>query len=166
MEPDIEANRTDAPAESSDSVTGGEFEQSAPAPTTDATTRDLATLEESDRNNPIEKGLLWGYRISEAIETLPSYFNYFISAYKQPLKLAGLLLVGVVVIRVAIALLGALHGIPLLALIFKTIGLGYLIWFVIRYWLKAETRRELYDTVNTWIDLVLGTSEASDSDAQ
>jgi threonine/homoserine/homoserine lactone efflux protein len=59
-----------------------------------------------------------------------------------------------------------LHGIPLLALIFKTIGLGYLIWFVIRYWLKAETRRELYDTVNTWIDLVLGTSEASDSDAQ
>jgi hypothetical protein len=91
MEPDIEANRTDAPAESSDSVTGGEFEQSAPAPTTDATTRDLATLEESDRNNPIEKGLLWGYRISEAIETLPSYFNYFISAYKQPLKLAALL---------------------------------------------------------------------------
>lgn len=50
---------------------------------------------------------------------------------------------------VAISLLKYINQIILLPDLFKIIGFGYSIWFIYRYLVKANSRQELYQTINT-----------------
>jgi hypothetical protein len=103
-----------------------------------------------------EQWLLFGYRMSEFIDDIPSYISYFFTAYKRPLVSIGLILVAFIAVRLALALLDALNDIPLLAQTLKLIGLTYTTWFVYRYLISSASRQELFETINSLKEYVLG----------
>jgi hypothetical protein len=91
-------------------------------------------------------------RLGEA----PDYLAGIFSEYKRPLTVIGLVLGALIAVKVTFAVLGAINDIPVLAPSLELIGLIYSGWFVYRYLLKAETRRELINTLNTTKDQVIG----------
>ncbi|OUL28661.1 CAAD domain-containing protein [Nostoc sp. 106C] len=84
-----------------------------------------------------------GRQVSDFLEQLPVYLGSFFNQYKQPLLTLAGILSAIVTLKVVLAILGAINGIPLLSPTFELIGIGYTTWFVSRYLLKASTRQEL-----------------------
>lgn len=87
---------------------------------------------------------------------LSTYTNDFFKNYQPLLVALGWLLAAVLVVKLTLAVLGAIHDIPLLSVFLELIGLGYLVWFVTRYLLSAANRQELSNEINTWKAQVLG----------
>lgn len=85
----------------------------------------------------------WGQPVSEFLSKLPDYVGGFFSSYQQPLITLALILSGVITVKVTLAVLDAINDIPLLSPVFELVGIGYTAWFVYRYLLKVETRKEL-----------------------
>lgn len=85
----------------------------------------------------------WGQPVAEFLSKLPDYVSGFFSSYQQPLITLALILSGVITVKVTLAVLDAINDIPLLAPVFELVGIGYTAWFVYRYLLKVETRKEL-----------------------
>lgn len=69
--------------------------------------------------------------------------NELFNEYRQPIIVTGVVIGGLVTVKVALAILGAINEIPLLAPTFEMVGIGYSAWFLYRYVLKASTREEL-----------------------
>ncbi|AZB72940.1 CAAD domain-containing protein [Synechococcus elongatus] len=76
--------------------------------------------------------------------------------YRQPVIAVGLAIATVILLKVALAVLGAINEVPLLEPTFEIIGLAYSAWFIYRYLLKAESRSELLVRFNTLKKQVLG----------
>ncbi|MEM8603597.1 MAG: CAAD domain-containing protein [Cyanobacteria bacterium P01_H01_bin.121] len=76
--------------------------------------------------------------------------------YKQPILTVALVLAAIIAVKVVLAVLGALHEIPLLSPLFEMIGIGYTAWFVYRYVLKADNRSELVNDFTALKNQVLG----------
>ena len=68
-----------------------------------------------------------------------------ISEYKQPAINVSWIVLGLITIQIVMAILNAISSIPLMSDLLELVGLGYTIWFTIRYLLKAETREEILD---------------------
>ncbi|MBW4588701.1 CAAD domain-containing protein [Aetokthonos hydrillicola Thurmond2011] len=94
-----------------------------------------------------EEWLKYGEQVSSFLSTLPEYLGSLFNQYKQPLVTLGLIVAAVVTVKVVLAVLDALNDIPLVAPTFELIGIGYSVWFVYRYLLKASTRQELTDEI-------------------
>ncbi len=108
-----------------------------------------------------EQWLQYGEQVSSFLATLPDYLGSFFNRYKQPLISVGLIVAAIVTVKVVLAVLDALNDIPLVAPTFELIGIGYSIWFVYRYLLKASTRQELTGEIATLKTQVVGeTTEA------
>ncbi len=75
---------------------------------------------------------------------------------KNILTVSGLFIVGAIAVYITFALLDAINHIPVLAPLLELVGLGYSIWFVGRYLLKASTRKELMDEFDSIKKDVLG----------
>jgi hypothetical protein len=103
-----------------------------------------------------EQLLKYGEQVSSFLAELPEYLGSFFNQYKQPLITLGLIVAGIVTVKVVLAILDALNDIPLVAPTFELIGIGYSVWFVYRYLLKASTRQELTQEVSTLKTQVLG----------
>jgi hypothetical protein len=97
-----------------------------------------------------------GEKISILLSDLPEYFSAFFAEYRQPIITIGLIIGGVIGIRLILAILDSVNDIPLLAPSLELIGLFYAAWFVYRYLLKASTRKELTDDFNSLKEQVLG----------
>ncbi|MDJ0733412.1 MAG: CAAD domain-containing protein [Nostocaceae cyanobacterium] len=100
--------------------------------------------------------------VSNFLGTLPDYLGNFFNQYKQPLVSIGLIVAALLAVKIVLAVLGALNDIPLVAPTFELIGIGYSIWFVYRYLLKASTRQELTNEISALKSQVTGEG-ASDS---
>ncbi|MEH1874516.1 CAAD domain-containing protein [Nostoc sp.] len=98
----------------------------------------------------------YGEQISSFLATLPEYLGSFFNQYKQPLINVGLIVGGILGVKVLLAILDALNDIPLVAPTFELIGIGYSAWFVYRYLLKASTRKELTTEITTLKSQVVG----------
>lgn len=85
----------------------------------------------------------WVTPVTDFLSELPNYIVQFFSDYKQPLISLGLIVAGIITVKVTLALLDAINDIPLLAPILELVGLGYTGWFVFRYMLKASDRKDL-----------------------
>ncbi len=85
----------------------------------------------------------WIQPVNEFLSKLPDYVGGFFSSYQQPLITLGLIFSGIVTVKITLAILDAINDIPLLAPMFELVGIGYTGWFVYRYLLKVETRKEL-----------------------
>lgn len=103
-----------------------------------------------------EQWLKYGQQVSGFLGTLPDYVGKFFNQYKQPIISIGLVLTAIVTVKVLLAVLDSLNGIPLVAPTFELIGIGYSAWFVYRYLLKASTRQELTSEITTLKSQVVG----------
>lgn len=97
-----------------------------------------------------------GEQASSFLAELPAYISDFFSEYRRPLVTIGLLLAIIIFAKVALAVLGAINEIPLLAPTFETIGIAYSVWFIYRYMLKASTRSELSSDFSSLKEQILG----------
>lgn len=100
-----------------------------------------------------------GTQVSAFLAELPDYIGNFFNEYKQPIITVTLFLAAIVTIRVILAVLDALNGIPLVAPTFELIGIGYSAWFVNRYLLKASNRQELAQEIQGLKQQVVGSQQ-------
>jgi hypothetical protein len=98
----------------------------------------------------------WVQTASEFLSRLPDYVGDFFSSYQKPLLTIGIIVTGGITVKVTLAVLDAINDIPLLAPIFELVGIGYTAWFVNRYLLKVETRKELADEFTALKGQVVG----------
>jgi hypothetical protein len=109
---------------------------------------------------PQEQWLKYGQQISGFLGTLPDYVGKFFGQYQQPIVSIGLIVTAVVTVKVLLAVLDALNDVPLVAPTFELIGIGYSVWFIYRYLLKASSRQELSSEITTLKSQVLGKKKA------
>lgn len=98
---------------------------------------------------------IWA-KISSVLGDLPEYVSDFFKSYQRPLITVGLIFGAIVSAKLVLAMLGAINEIPLLSPTFELIGLGYSVWFIYRYLLRASNRQELISDFNGLKDQVLG----------
>ena len=65
-----------------------------------------------------EQWLKYGQRISGFLGTLPDYVGKFFVQYQQPIVSIGLVVTGVITVKVLLAVLDALNDVPLLSTTF------------------------------------------------
>ncbi|AMW29788.1 MULTISPECIES: CAAD domain-containing protein [Arthrospira] len=90
------------------------------------------------------------------LSELPGYVSKFFGEYQKPIVTILLIVVALVTIKVLFAVVDALNDIPFVAPTFELIGMGYAAWFVYRYLLKASTRQELVQEVNSFRQQIFG----------
>lgn len=93
-----------------------------------------------------------GTQIANWLAQLPDLLSQIFNEYKQPIVSVALILAAIITLRVVLAVLVALNGIPLVAPTFKLVGVVYSSWFVNRYLLKASTRQELFQEIQGFLD--------------
>jgi hypothetical protein len=98
----------------------------------------------------------WVDVIVDFLSKVPEQIGTFFADYKQPLTTLGLIITAAITVYVTLSVLDAIDNIPLLSSILELVGLGYSIWFVVRYLLKASTRQELFSEFNGLKDQILG----------
>ncbi len=98
----------------------------------------------------------WVEPVMDVLAKVPDYIGEFFSSYRQPLITLGLIFLGIVSVKVTLAVLDALDDIPLLAPILQLVGLCYTIWFVYRYLWKASSREELVTEVEAIKQQIFG----------
>lgn len=86
--------------------------------------------------------------VVDILSELPDYVGGFFNQYQKPIVTVTLLIAVLVTIKVTFAVVDAVNEIPLLSPIFELVGMGYSIWFVYRYMLRASTRQELWQEIN------------------
>lgn len=82
--------------------------------------------------------------------------EYFGEGKKSNLTIAIIVITAIPLLIAASALLDFLNKLPLLPSVFELVGFGYSGWFVYRYLLLANTRKELTDAIATWKNKVFG----------
>jgi ABC-type transport system involved in cytochrome bd biosynthesis fused ATPase/permease subunit len=95
-------------------------------------------------------------QIIDLLDQLPNYVGSFFDKNKQAILSLVLILSAFVTVKVVIAVLNAINGVPLLAPIFEIIGIVYAIWFTFRYLIKSETRQELSYKVSSFKKQLIG----------
>jgi ABC-type transport system involved in cytochrome bd biosynthesis fused ATPase/permease subunit len=119
-----------------------------------ASNQNLPKLPPANESN--EQWRQIGNQVADVLEQLPAYLGRFFNQYKQPLLTLVLILSAIVTLKVVLAILGAINGIPLLLPTFELIGIGYTTWFVFRYLLKASTRQELVQEIRGFQKQIVG----------
>lgn len=102
----------------------------------------------------------WLEPVSEFLAKLPDYLGKFFSDYQQPLITVGLIIAGIITVKLTLALLSAINDVPLLAPVFELVGIAYTAWFVYRYLLQSKTRSELVQEFHSLKAEVLGRTES------
>ena len=74
---------------------------------------------------------------------VPDELSKFFGDYKKPLITLLIFSLGIVSVYILLSVINAVNDIPLLSPVLELVGLGYSIWFVYRYLLRASTRSEL-----------------------
>lgn len=99
-------------------------------------------------------------KIENKIEILEQitqlWHQYFGEGKKSNLVLAILIIATIPLLATAASLLDFLNKIPLLPSIFELVGFGYSLWFVYRYLLFANTRKEITDAIANWKQQIFG----------
>ena len=67
-----------------------------------------------------------------------------------------LIFLGIIAVKVTLAIISAINDIPLLAPTFELVGLGYTGWFVYRYLLTNSSRQELAQEFKSLKNQVMG----------
>ena len=131
----------------------------SPEAITSAEPSPLAKLPPATESN--EQWRRIGEQISTFLAQLPDYLGQFFNTYKQPLITLGLILASIISVKVVLAVIDSLNDIPLLSPTFELIGIGYSVWFVNRYLLKASKRQELAEEIEGLKQQVVGSQQLS-----
>ena len=90
------------------------------------------------------------------LSELPENLGSFFKDYKRPLTTVGLIIAFLITFKILGGLVEIINEIPLIKPTFETVGLGYSAWFIYRYLLKADNRKELSADFNTLKEEILG----------
>jgi CAAD domains of cyanobacterial aminoacyl-tRNA synthetase len=82
--------------------------------------------------------------------------EYFGEGKKANLTLAIIIIVAIPLLIATSILVDFLNKLPVLPSLFELVGFGYSIWFVYRYLLLANTRKELINGITAWKNKVFG----------
>ncbi len=82
--------------------------------------------------------------------------QYFGEGKKSNLTLAIIIIATIPILIATSTLVDFLNKLPVLPSLFELVGFGYSIWFVYRYLLLADTRKELIDGLTAWKNKVFG----------
>ena len=104
-----------------------------------------------------------GTQISAFLDQLPNYVGRFFNEYKQLIISVALIVAAIISVKVVVEILKALNDIPLISPTFVVIGMGYSIWFVNRYLLKASNRQQLSGELEGFKQQVVGSQELPES---
>lgn len=89
-------------------------------------------------------------------QVITTWNEYFGEGKKANVTIA-ISVVAIIPLLIAVsALLDFLNKLPILPSIFELVGFGYSIWFVYRYLLLANTRKELSDAIAALKNKILG----------
>jgi hypothetical protein len=94
--------------------------------------------------------------VFDVLAKVPDYIGSFFNEFQQPLITLGIFFLGIITVKVVIAILDALNDIPLLAPLLELVGIGYTAWFVWRYLWKASNRQELLQELQAFKNQILG----------
>ena len=86
-------------------------------------------------------------------------FQQFFSDIKRPAALLGILFAVLITLKVTSAVATTLESIPLIAPIFRLIGLGYTTWFVSQNLFYATKRRQTWQQLSQWRQEILGETQ-------
>ena len=100
-----------------------------------------------------------GTQTSTFLVQLPDYIGGLFNNYKQPIVTVALIAVTFITLKVVLGVIDALNDIPLLVPTFELIGIGYLVWFSIRYLIKASNRQELSKVIQSLKGQVVGSQQ-------
>ena len=82
--------------------------------------------------------------------------EYFGEGKKSNRTLAIVIIATIPVLIATSALLDFLNKLPVLPSLFELVGFVYSVWFIYRYLLLANTRKELIDGITAWKNKVFG----------
>ena len=104
----------------------------------------------------LDKSIVVGKQFSDTIALIPQYWQAFWQAYQRPVTLLGWTIAGIILLKVALAVLGAVNDFPLLAPTFELVGLGYGGWFIYRYIIGFASRQELSTRIDNLKSYLFG----------
>ena len=88
-----------------------------------------------------------------------AYLERFFNDVKRPATTLGILLLLLITFKVLSAFIGTLESIPLMAPLFRLVGVGYSTWFVSQNLLDAEKRHQTWQQIKQWRQEVLGDAQ-------
>lgn len=123
----------------------------------------LVKTDDTARNSLINSSSLnqvvqVGAQITEIIEQIPQYWQVFWQAYQKPVVILGWALVALILVKIAVAILIAVKGIPLLAPLLQLVGLSYSIWFLSRNFLGFAQRKRIFARLDELKAYIVGTN--------
>ncbi len=99
----------------------------------------------------------------QVVADLPRKVGNFLKDYKKALPTIVLIVSFLVTAKVAFAVVDTINQIPLLNLGFELVGIGYALWFLWRFLLRADSREELSYKVLSWTAEFLGDREPEEA---
>lgn len=84
------------------------------------------------------------------------YLKEFVDENQKLLVNLLLVFLGIIAVKLTLAIISAINDIPLLAPMFELVGLGYTGWFVYRYLLTKSSRQELVQEFESLKTQVVG----------
>lgn len=87
------------------------------------------------------------------------YVSTFWQEYKPIVYILGAFLATLFTLKVVFGIIGFVTSLPIISGLLELVGIGYTIWFVNRYLLKAETRQELSQKMETMKQDVIGATK-------
>lgn len=95
-------------------------------------------------------------KVSDFLADLPTYLSDFFGEYRRPIITIGLVIAGLIALKLLFAVLGAINDLPLISSMFELIGMGYSAWFVYRHLLTASARENLSTEFSSLKQQVIG----------
>ncbi len=102
----------------------------------------------------VDDSLKISYDLLDKVKQL--WEEYFGEGKKSNLTLAIIIIATIPLLIATSTLVDFLNKLPVLPSLFELVGFGYSIWFVYRYLLLADTRKELIDGLTAWKNKVFG----------
>jgi len=87
------------------------------------------------------------------------YISAFWQEYKPIAYVLGTILLTLVTLKVVFGIIGFFMNLPVISGLLELVGIGYTVWFVSRYLMKAETRQELSQKVEEIKQEVIGAAQ-------
>ncbi|MBD2317898.1 CAAD domain-containing protein [Phormidium tenue] len=143
------------PAETLKATSPDKKSPEAPEITKSVTSVSVATSEaKTVATPPIDDSLNVSFDILKQIKEL--WEEYFGEGKKTNRTLAIAIIATIPVFIVTSEILGFLNKLPVLPSFFELVGFVYSVWFIYRYLLLANTRKELIDGITAWKSKVFG----------
>ncbi|MBW4527667.1 MAG: CAAD domain-containing protein [Phormidium tanganyikae FI6-MK23] len=87
------------------------------------------------------------------------YISAFWQEYKPIVYILGAILFTLFALNVVFGIIGFVTSLPIISGLLELVGIGYTVWFVNRYLLKAETRQQLSQKVEELKQDVIGAAK-------